>query len=86
MRIPRATLNSFVGHMEESKHIDRFSFQKDSREHLVLTIQSKHGFGPRDAESIRGKLASTLGALTQISVRVLAHTCETDQTRDQSNQ
>jgi phenylacetate-CoA ligase len=82
VRIPLATLNSIVGHMEEAKHIERFSFQRDSREHLVLTIESKHGFGPRDAESIRRKLASTLGALAQISVRVLAHTCETDQVRD----
>jgi len=70
MRIPKATLNSFVGHMEESKHIQRFSFSKDSAGELVLTVYPKPGFAPRDANRIHHKLAEILGNVTGISVRL----------------
>jgi phenylacetate-CoA ligase len=81
MRIPRASLNAMVGHMEESKHIERFSFQKESPDNLVLTVYPKYGFDPRDAERIRGRLASALGALAEISVQVLADSWQGDQER-----
>jgi phenylacetate-coenzyme A ligase PaaK-like adenylate-forming protein len=70
MRIPRATLNSIVGHMEESKHIERFSFQMDSADELVLTVHPKLGFDPQDANRIHHELVDILGAVTGISVRV----------------
>lgn len=82
VRIPRATLNSFVGHMEESRYIERFSFRKGSADDLVLSVQPKRGFNPPDAEKIHNKLTRTLGALTEISVQVLDDSWESEQVRD----
>jgi phenylacetate-CoA ligase len=70
MRIPRATLNSIVGHMEESKYIERFSFRKESSDNLVLTVHPKPGFNPRVAERIHHELTSILGALAEISMQI----------------
>jgi phenylacetate-CoA ligase len=70
MRIPRATLNSIVGHMEESQYIERFSFRKDSADGLVLTVQPKPGFDPQIAERIRHHLTRVLGVSAEISVGI----------------
>ena len=81
IRIPRATLNAIVSHMEESQYIERFSFQKESPDNLVLTVHPKPGFDPRDAEKMHRKLTNALGALTEISVQVLANSSENDEVR-----
>ena len=53
MRIPRATLNSIVGHMEEAKHIERFSFRKEPPRQLSFSpISPKPGSDPRFAKRI----------------------------------
>jgi hypothetical protein len=70
MQIPRATLNVILGHMEEAKHIERFSFRKESSSTLVLTVSPKPGSDPRFAKRIHRKLASVLGALAELSVRI----------------
>lgn len=70
VRIPRATLNSIVGHMEESRHIERFSFQKGPPDNLVLTIYPKSGFHPELAQRIQHELASLMGALADVSVQI----------------
>jgi phenylacetate-CoA ligase len=70
VRIPRATLNSFVSHMEESRYIERFSFQKEPPDNLVLTIYPKPGFHPRLAQRIQYELASLMAALAEVSVQI----------------
>jgi phenylacetate-CoA ligase len=78
VQIPQATLNSIVGHMDESKRLERYFFQMDTANDLLLTIHPKRGFSQRDAEKIRGKLSSTLGALARISVQVLSDSGESN--------
>jgi phenylacetate-CoA ligase len=70
MQIPRATLNSIVGHMEEAKHIERFSFSTGSSDSLVLTICPRSGFDSRTAERICRQLTSVLGEVADISLQV----------------
>lgn len=70
MQIPRATFNAIVGHMEEAKHIERFSFRKESSSTLVLTVSTKPGSDPRFAKRIHRKLASVLGARAEVSLQI----------------
>jgi hypothetical protein len=70
VQIPRATLNSIVGHMEESRYIERFSIQKEPPDNLVLTIYPKLGFHPELAQKIQYELASLMGAFAEVSVQI----------------
>jgi phenylacetate-CoA ligase len=70
VRIPRATLNAIVGHLNESKYIERFSFDKESSDKLVLAIHPRPGFDSRAAERIYRQLTSVLGELAEVSLRV----------------
>lgn len=81
VRIPRATLNSLVGHMAESRHIEQFFFQQGSSDNLVLTVHPKPGFDPRVVERIRHELATVLGAHAEISVKIAGSLAE-DSTND----
>jgi len=70
VQIPNSILYSFVGHLKESRYVERFSFRKRSADNLVLTILPRPGFRPQAAENIERKLAETLGSLASVSVEV----------------
>ena len=70
IRIPQATLHTFLRTLRESEHVEQFSFSKPSSEELLLTIHPGHGFRAQSAERIHAKLSEAIGSLAAVSVKI----------------
>jgi phenylacetate-coenzyme A ligase PaaK-like adenylate-forming protein len=73
IRIPQATLHTFLRTLRESEHVEQFSFSKPSSQELLLTIQPGEGFTAQSAERIRAKLSEAIGSLAAVSIKISGH-------------
>jgi len=70
IRIPQATLHTFLRTLRESEHVEQFSFSKQSSGELLLIIEPRQGFRAESAERIHAKLSEAIGSLAAVSIKI----------------